>query len=838
MKFYTSVVQWGNSILVREVEYGTRKNYRVPYSPTLYVPTTKVTGTTNLKKENVAPVEFETIKEAKEFISNYKDQPHLVFGFDKFNYTWISDTYSGLIKYDRSKILIFTIDIEVEAEHGFPVPEKATEPMICISLKNHYNQKIMVWGMKPFKSKNPNVVYKLCSSETDLLLSFVEYWEKFTPDVVTGWNVDGFDIPYLYNRIKNVLGDDVVKKLSPWGVVAGYDKMFRGKKQFRVDILGVSILDYLQLYQKFTYKKQESYKLEYIAQEELGKGKNKNPYKTFKEWYTKDYQGFVEYNIVDVTVVDELDDKLKLLDLAFTLAYYAKINFSDVYSPVRMWDVIIYNFLRDHNIAIPQATNNQKFEAFEGAYVKEPLPGLYGWTVSFDLTSLYPHLIMMYNLSPETKAGTYSQRMSVDTLLSKSNDLDFLKSEKKTVAPNGTKYTTEFRGFLPQLMEDMFDKRKEFKKKMIESKKQYEGTKDSVYSDEVARYDMIQMALKIALNSAYGAVGNAGFRYFDLDIAEAITTGGQLSIRWIEQDFNKYMNKLMKTADVDYIIAADTDSIYINFGPLINLLVAGQILPTDKMVDKVNSICESMKSVITKSYDDLASYVNAYEQKMDMKRECICDTAIWTGKKHYSLSVWDAEGVRYKTPKLKIMGLEAIKSSTPAICRKKLTEGIKLIFDTQNNPNKSQIINEFIQDFKKVFDKLPIDEIASPRGVNGLENYINSTTIYNAGATAHIKGSLIYNHHIKLNKLDKKYEIIKSGERIKYIYLEEPNPINAGVISFPADFPEELDILKYVDLEAQFSATFTVPFALLLNVIGVTIDSSFGDIVSLESFAE
>ena len=671
MRFYTHVAQWGNQLLVRAVENGVRSNFKVKYEPTLYVPVQKDTGWKTLDGKNVNPMKFLSIKEAKEFIEQYESQPHLVYGLTQFPYTYIAEKYPKQIQFDSSQMRIVTIDIEVECENGFPNADKALEPMLAITIKNHDTGRIKVWGLHEYHNDREDVQYIKCQTERELLAQFLAWWESDYPDVITGWNTEFFDIPYICNRIKSVMGEDAMKRLSPWGVVnsrmvnSGY-----GRKDQVYDILGVEEVDYLQLYRKFTYSAQESYRLDHIAFVELGERKDENPYETFRDWYTKDYQSFLDYNIQDVELVDRLDDKMKLIDLILTMTYEAKVNVSDSFTSVKYWDVLIYNHLLKKKVVIPQKTSHKsKGEKYVGAYVKEPQVGQHKWVMSFDLNSLYPHLIMQYNISPET---LMPQEVAVD--------VDYLldnkpapKLDNATFTPNGAVFHKRHQGFLPEMMQTMYDDRTIYKKKMLQAKQQYEDTKDAKYLKDVSRYNNIQMARKISLNSAYGAIGNEWFRYYDLRIAEGITTSGQFSIRWIEKSLNLYLNKLLKTDGEDYVIASDTDSVYITFDKLVDKVLKKRTDESEdsyrgRAVDFLDTVAkEKVEPFIDKSYQALASYVSAYEQKMQMAREVIADKGIWTAKKRYILNAWDIEGVRYEEPTLKIMGIEAVKSSTPAL---------------------------------------------------------------------------------------------------------------------------------------------------------------------------
>src|SRR6056300_700414 len=783
----------------------------------------------SLDNKYLIPKKFKSIKDAKEFIERYKGHEGFAYGMERFNYQYISDYYPDDIDYDLKKIKIFTIDIEVACENGFPDPGDANEEVLCITIKNHNNGKIVVWGTADFKTDKSYVEFIRCQSEKHMLSDFLSFWQQNCPDIITGWNSKLFDMSYLCNRIINILGERDVKKLSPWNVVRSDDLNVMGRTHSRFNILGVSQLDYMDLYKKLTVKNQESFKLDHIAEVELGEKKDDNPYETFKEWYTNDYQSFVDYNIQDVELVDRLEQKLKLIELCITMAYNAKVNYEDIFSQVRTWDCLIYNFLRKKNIPVPLKRESVDVKELIGAYVKDPEVGLHEWVVSFDLNSLYPHLIMQYNISPETIINSKTE-VSIDKLLNKKYNLSKLKDNNITLAANGTMYKTDFQGFLPEIMQKEYDDRVKYKKLMIESKQEYEKTKNKKLLDDIAKYHIIQFSKKISLNSAYGAIGNQYFRYYDHREAEAITTSGQLSIRWIEKKMNEYLNKLIKTKDEDYIIASDTDSIYINMSGLVKKL--GDNVDKTKVVKVLDKFCEEkIEPYIDKCYAELAEYMNAFQQKMQMKREVIADKGIWTAKKRYILNAWDVEGVRYTEPSLKIMGIEAVKSSTPAPCREKIKQALKVIMS-----GTEKDVNNFIQEFRKEFMELPPEDIAFPRSVNGIGKWSSGASIFQSGTPMHVKGAILYNHFTKQNKLNNKYPLIQEGDKIKFLNMRTPNPMQSNVISFITKLPTELDIHKYLDYDKQFEKAFVEPLTFIMNQIGWQIDRSYGTQTTLEDF--
>ena len=823
MRFYTNVQMIGNQFLVRGVENGKRYEHRDEFFPSVFVKTKKDSKYRTLKDIPVEEVRPGTVRDCRDFYKRYDGVDGFeIYGNDRYIYQYISEKYpEDEIKFDISNIKLVTLDIETTAEHGFPDIESAIEEILAITIQDYTTKKITTWGVKPFANKQDNVTYYHCHSEQELLGHFINYWMVDVPDVITGWNIQLFDIPYICKRLNRVFGEKVMKRLSNWGLVTEGKIFIQGREHVTYDIGGLTQLDYLDLYKKFTYKAQESYRLDYIAEVELGQKKlDHSEFDTFKDFYTKGWQKFIEYNIVDVELVDRLESKMKLIELALTMAYEAKVNYADVFYQVRMWDNIIYNYLKKRDIVVPPRKKETKNEKYAGAYVKEPIPGKYDWVVSFDLNSLYPHLIMQYNISPETLLEERHPTASVDKILNE--EINFELYKDNAVCANGAMFRKDVRGFLPELMEKMYGDRVIFKKKMLKAKQDYEKTPTKALEKEIARCNNIQMAKKISLNSAYGAIGNQYFRYYKLANAEAITLSGQVSIRWIENKMNQYLNNLLQTTDTDYVIASDTDSIYLNMGPIVDKFFANKSSDKAKVVELLDMVCgEKLEPYIEKCYQELADYVSAYDQKMSMKRENIADRGIWTAKKRYILNVWNSEGVAYAEPKLKVMGIESVKSSTPAPCRKMLKEAFNILM----TGTEEDVIN-YIDRSRKEFNSLPPEQISFPRSVSDVVKYKSSSNIYSKGTPIHARGALLFNHYIKENKLDNKYSLIKNGEKIKFCYLKKPNIIHENVISFIQEFPKELGLNQYVDYDLQFEKSFLEPLKAILDSIGWKVEKT------------
>lgn len=844
-RYYTNVVCFGNKILYRGVNNRQRIKNKIDYSPTMFVPSKKKSEYKSLFGENLEPIEMGDIREGRDFLKKYSDVENFkIYGNEKFEYSFIADHFKGMIDWAIDEISIAIIDIEVGSENGFPDPYIASEPITAIGIKR-LGQNTIVYACGDYNNHREDVTYIKCRDEYTLCKRFLEDWSDDHPDIVSGWNVKFFDIPYIVNRFTRILGESEVKKLSPWNYIGNRKTNVMMKELIVYDFLGITTLDYLEAYKWFapSGKSQESYRLDNIAQVELGEGKlSYDEYENLHELYKLDFQKFIDYNIKDVELILKLEDKLKLFDLCLTLAYDTKCNFGDVFTQTRMWDALIYNYLLERKIIIPPKEMKFKEGAFEGAYVKEPQLGIQAFVASFDLNSMYPHLMMQYNLSPETLVDPkdytdemreiLNQNVTIEKLLEQKIDLSKL-DKRFTITPNGEFFRTDIQGFLPKMLEEMYEDRSKFKKMMIDAKKKYEVETDKQLKydleKKISRYNNLQLAKKVSLNSAYGALGSKYFRFYDLRIALAVTLSGKLSIRWIENHINQYMNHILKTNGKDYVIASDTDSIYLRLGDLVNK-VYSEKTGTEHVIAFMDRVCEQkIQPFIDESYQKLAAYVNAYAQKMQMKRESLADKGIWTAKKRYIMNVYNNEGVQYKTPKMKVMGLEMVKSSTPAAIREKMKQSIELIL--RGNEDEVQ---KFINEFKEQFFKLPAEEISFPRGVNGLAEYSDSSTLYKKGTPIHVKGAILYNYNLKKLKLEKKYPMIQEGEKLKFTYLKKPNPFMDTVISYPNRLPKEFGLQDYIDYEMQFEKAFLDPIRIILDSIGwstekkSTLDSFFG----------
>ena len=839
MRFYTNVSRVGESVCYRGYKDGIREQFRDSFNPVMYLTSRKPTSEfKTLDGRPVDPIEFQSMKEATEFSRRYDYVDGLeAHGNNNFAAQYIQSKFPDTINFDPSLVLVANIDIEVASDDGFPEPAEAAREVQSIALKYFGRPTVYVWALldqydpqlceKHIDVDPENIKFIKCDGELDLLLKFVQFWnaKDTCPDVVTGWNVRMFDIPYLVNRMQRMIGGDSHKKFSPWGVVREKQVSMQGRTQQVYDLVGVEQLDYWDLFQKFgvySYGVQESYKLDHIASVVLGQKKlsyeeHGNLYTLYKE----DYQKFIDYNIKDVLLVESLDEKMGLIELAMTMAYKGGCNYQESFGTTQLWDTYIYRELCKRKTVVPPKKENGKID-FGGGYVKSPHIGRHSWVVSFDLNSLYPHLIMQYNMSPETISDVRTLNVTVDNCLSM--DRPESRSPNDCIAANGVHFSKSKRGVLPSIIDGLYSERKQIKRNMLDAQSKVEAG-DASAEKEITKLDTQQMAIKIMMNSLYGALGNRWFRYYDIRMAEAITMSGQLSIRWAEKTVNQYMNKIIGTEEVDYVIAIDTDSVYVNFGPLVEKMGITDTKQTVKVLSQIGE--EKFEPLFDRSYNNLSQYMNAYANKMSMGREAIADSGIWTAKKRYILNVHNNEGVQYAKPKLKIMGIEAVKSSTPASCR----DALKGLFKVMITGTEKQT-QDAIQLFKAHFNSLEPHEIAFPRGVSDVSKWKEHNTTYKKGTPIHVRGSLLYNKVLQDMGMSKKLTEIKNGEKIKFLYLDPKNPIRENVIAFPDYLPTEFGLNKYVDYDLMFDKAFLAVVRPVLEAIGWKEE----DAVSLEDF--
>jgi DNA polymerase elongation subunit (family B) len=830
MNFYTSVERFGNTILWRGYENGSRFERKVKYEPTLYITTKNQASEYQslFTKKPLMPKSFDSMKDAKEFVEQYKGVHGLeICGNTNYVSQFIQKQYPDEIKFDISKINIVSFDIEVDVSDGYADMDFADKEITSIAYKSSKSSTYHLLGRKDYdKTKTltdipqEDIQFMKFDTEEALLRRFLQIWVNDYPDIVTGWNVEFFDIQYIITRMKNLLGEERIKELSPWRSVRPYSREFFGKEQGSYRIGGIAVIDYMDAFKKFGYKygPQESWKLDHIAYVVLGEKKmDYSEYGNLTNLYEQNPQLYLDYNLKDTWLIQRFEDETGLLSLVMTVAYGGGVNYGDAFGTVGIWETTLYRrLIKEKRVPPIKGGPGQRAGELVGGYVKDPKVGMHPWIVSFDLNSLYPHLMLQYNMSPETYLEDERKYVSQDMVL---NDKYKNDNPDISVAANGVAFTNKFKGIIPEIIDEYYGNRSIIKKNMLKVEQQLEDATDpeekARLKREANQLHNSQMAIKIAMNSLYGATANIYFLYYINEMAEAITTSGQLSIRYAQKSVNQYMNKVLKTDNEDYIVYIDTDSIYVDMAPIVKSAFGTVDVDRKKGEEFLDKVCQmKIEPVIDAGYKELAEKMGAYRQAMGMKREKITDKSVFIAKKRYIMNTLNSEGVHYEEPKISVTGLESVRSSTPEVCRDKLKQSFKVIMN-----DGEEAMQNFIEEFRQQFRRLNPEDIGRNSGTDNIDKYTVRGT-YKKGCPMHVRGCILYNNYLKEKQLNKRYESIIGGDKIKFVYLKMPNPIRENIISFPGVLPPEMELTNYIDYDKQFEKVFLSPIESILEAIG------------------
>lgn len=904
--WYTHIAEIsdGLGIRVRHPETKVASYYKSNFTPTSYTPclpeyaTGKNAGTWHTLDgrplyEKVHP----NIKDYRQYVHSQQKLGRPVYGDISPVYQFMAQHVPVSCGIPFPALRTVYLDIETgtgaheefgESIVGFSEPEDAKQPVTLITA--WVDGHTYTWGCGAYENAHPTRTYIRCADERELFMRFVEWWQSDYPDILTGWNVQGYDVTYLINRMSRLRDRKVLptkyrpEVLSPWRKLSQRRITIRGRDSVARSIVGVEILDYLELYARFSANERESYTLAYITQLELGETKiSYDDYGSLEELYHKNYSLYVDYNIKDVELVVQLNQKLMFLDLATRLAYAARVNFVDIHRQVRLWDAMIYYVLYDRNIAVPPHTDVSTDEDLIGGYVKVPRPGHHRWVVSFDVNSLYPTLMREWNISPDAHltlewlterladitalpesqapidpatipetpiqwidtvsvadapvarwalssliayitapaAGGFHERVLAD-LTVPTYAWKYLKILSVCMAANGQVYRTDKDGFLTEMLTRLYAERKHAKSQETACERlMTQATTDDdrrKYEQQMREWGIQQNTRKTNLNSAYGALGNKHHRFYDIRDASAVTATGQVVIRFVADKVNAYLNELLGTTE-DYILASDTDSIYVTLAPLVKNISSQQI------VSYIDAFCANeLQSVIDGAFQEIHQRLNTRESVLAMKREVIAEHGVWKAKKRYILWVHDKEGVRYETPKLKIVGIEAVRSSTSSYARGVIKQGI--IHFVRGEQSE---FYAFMDRIEREFHSLPFRDIASPRSVNGMVTYDpgDMSAEFVKKTPVQVKASIIYNRYLEQTGLTHKYPTIHDAQKIRFCYLVPNNPLRASVIASPLNtLPEEWGLDAYLDRALQFEKTIRTPLEKIVSLGGWTIEAT------------
>ena len=743
-------------------------------------------------------------------------------------------------------IVTMTFDIEVEMESGLPDTEKAENELTAIGLQDNITNQYWVLIMdkkgKMVERKTDKAIILPFRDERDMCMKFLELYEGISPDILTGWNIDNFDIPYLFNRMKRILGESQAKRLSPIG------QTFYSPYRQRWFFAGVSCLDYLSLYKKFNYNELPNYRLDTIGTIELGKGKIE--YKgSLDDLFNEDIEKFIEYNLVDVEIVVELDKKLQFIDLCRGICHAGHVPYEDFVYSSKYLEGALLCFLKRKGLVAPnkpsdrkemmQALRDNEQEKFIGAYVKDPIVGKYDWVYDLDLTSLYPSIIMTINISPETKVAKiadwdvqkYMKRevdyyQMGDDKISRDNLEKYIKEADLTISSNGVLYRKDKIGCIPEILDIWFNERVEFRK--LEKKYGKEGDKE-----KYAFYGKRQLVQKILLNSLYGVLGLPAFRFYDVDNAEAVTTTGQTVIKNSANMGNIKYNKELGTTDVDSNIYIDTDSVFFSAVPLLDHRHKNwKEMPDTEVAVLVDGIAGEMQDYLNKFYDILSDkFFNVQNHRLEIKKEYVARAGIWIAKKRYAQWIISNNGVA--VDRLDVKGLDVRRSSFPKAFQECMAT--VLIDILRSKPEEE--VTAFVLAFKKNMVNRPIDEIAKNSAVKNLSKYLpKKRQLFHMekGAPAHVKAAILYNDCLTHFKAPFKYSPMKDGDKIKWVYLKN-NPLGIDGLGFTGyDDPQEIIdfIATYTDHNRIFEAELKGKLQDFYNALG------WGEVMSEQKNAE
>jgi len=729
-------------------------------------------------------------------------QQFLVDAYGKYNETE---------EFQHHPIRTMFLDIEVYSPDVFPKAELAQHPINVITVHDSIDQKFYSWGTAPYKNSNADVVYKYCRSEKHLLMEFIAYFESNAPDLLTGWNSSGFDIPYIINRITNTLGEEYIKQLSP--VQRVHCRTLRsgmfGKEEIRWYIDGISCVDYIDIYKRFSFVNRESYKLNFIAELELGEKKIDYGNTNLASLSKENWQLFVDYNIQDVNLLVKMDAKLQFVELLRMLSYMGLTTMENAMSTLSTITGTAAIKARLRQQFLPTFIRQGSDEKNPGAFVAEPLEGFQKDVVSFDANSLYPNIMISLNMSPETKIGKIIdkdddnvtvQHCSGSTFkLSHAKFGQFVKDEQIAISKAKVLFTQKHKGILPEIVDHYYQERVKIRKEMQLLKKG--GKSDGDTKDKIVQLNAKQLCIKIFINSVYGYMGNKNAPIGDDDIAASITLTGQSVIKAARTYGRDFAQSIIGHNDFeDIAVAGDTDSAYFSVAPLlrarnINLMEHG------KVTAGAHAIIEQFNDYLNDKIKAwMKDALNSHDPRIEFKREAIIDKGLFLEKKRYVAHVVDDEGI--ECDKWKYVGVDVVRTTMPKAIKPYVKKIIETMMVSQNRKTTNDVVNEAYD----VFKSLKPEELAYTSGMSDYDKFASKSRDMSMpkGTPVHVKSAHGYNTLIKKLNIENKYEVLQSGDKVRWMYIKHPNKYNMQSIAFKYYYPQEFVEAFEPDYEKMF----------------------------------
>lgn len=807
---------------------GDRIDTEVPFTPFLFTENEKAKDAVSIFKTPLKKHFFKNSFERNKYVNETSIKR--LFGNLPVDQQFLVETFKDDVhkeEFSKFPLKVYFIDIETYSPNEFPVPHKAKDPVVLITIYDTLTNQITTWGLKhAYKPKLDNVTYIQCKTEQELFDNFIKFWKKDPPDILTGWNTEQFDIPYIINRAKNLLGEDFIRQLSPINEMQYRENFAKfGKDVGRWYISGVSCLDYMEIYKTYSKGDRESFSLNYIAEYELGEGKLAINATNLSSLADTDWDNFVDYNIQDVDLLRKLEEKLNYLKIIRLLSYKGCTNFERALGKVSIVTGAMTLQADKQGYIIPTFKNETIRESLEGGYVREPERGLKEAIVSFDVNSLYPNTIITLNISPETKLGKI-----VTGNVDSSEDLDirlvngniftisakklkkFLTEENVSLSKAGVLYSQKYKGVCPNLINSIYDERVYARQKMIELKKTKQ--KDPKTISQIQYFDTLQYTLKILLNSIYGTFANKHSAFMDIDNASSITltgqavakAGGAIIDAWAKEKFG---------VDESLILSGDTDSLYTTIQPILNKLKL-PLVKDEAITPESHKIVDALgKHLNTEILTWARSELNSADPRFEFKREAIADVGSFLQKKRYILHILDEEGV--PTSKFKYVGVELARSTTP----KQVKELIKKTINTAFLTKDVKKTNEVYREAYEMFKTLKVEDAAFRKAVKEYDKWSGGASLakFNLATPCHVKAAIAYNLLLEKYNLDTKYERINSGQKIKYFYAAK-NPYGLDAIGFVNQYPKEFSLDVKIDYDKMFNKIVAPPIEQVYDAIG------------------